>query len=141
MDDCLFPALQALSRIYTSLLSIEAKGSLFLTLRVLRRRSVIFDSHSCQSWSSKTVPSCCHHLLPRCYQNRKTQAHLYPSQELPGLWFLVGLGCLRLDSLNFVNRRSRIRLRRQLLEFQSGAAASTMVGFPRLHHFSNTLDL
>jgi hypothetical protein len=47
-----------------------------------------------------------HILLPRCYQDRTNQPHLPPFQAHPGLWFLVGLGCLRLDSLNFVNRRS-----------------------------------
>jgi hypothetical protein len=31
------------------------------------------------------------HLLPRCYQDRTTQAHLSPCHEGPGLWFLVGV--------------------------------------------------
>jgi hypothetical protein len=31
------------------------------------------------------------------YQDRTNQPHLSPYQECPGLWFLVGLGCLRLD--------------------------------------------
>ena len=48
-------------------------------------------------------------LLPRCYQDRTTQPHLAPGWEHPALWFLVGLDCLRLDSRNFVNRRSRVR--------------------------------
>jgi hypothetical protein len=51
----------------------------------------------------------CLHLLPRCYQDRTNQPHLPPCQEHPGLWFLVGLGCLRLGYLKFVNRRSLSR--------------------------------
>ena len=49
-----------------------------------------------------------HHpdLLPRCYQDRTTQPHLEQCQQHPVVWLLVGLGCLRLDLLNFVNRRS-----------------------------------
>jgi hypothetical protein len=40
------------------------------------------------------------------YQDKTTQDHLDPSQELIGLWFLVGLGSRRLEFRNFVNRRS-----------------------------------
>ncbi|WP_455243581.1 hypothetical protein, partial [Petrachloros mirabilis] len=36
-------------------------------------------------------------LLPRCYQDRTNQPHLAPCREGPVLWFLVGLGGLRLD--------------------------------------------
>ena len=49
------------------------------------------------------------HLLPRCYQDRTTQPHLYPLRCQSGLLFLVGLGYLRLDFLKFVNRRSLVR--------------------------------
>jgi hypothetical protein len=49
-----------------------------------------------------------HILLPRCYQDRTNQPHLPPFQAHPGLWFLVGLGCLRLGYLDFVNRRSPV---------------------------------
>ena len=45
-------------------------------------------------------------LLPRCYQDGTTQAHQAPPQKHPLLWFLVGLGCLRLGYRKFVNRRS-----------------------------------
>jgi hypothetical protein len=48
-------------------------------------------------------------MLPRCYQDRTTQSHLPQCQEHPGLWFLVGLGCLRLGYREFVNRRSSIQ--------------------------------
>ncbi|TKS64352.1 MAG: hypothetical protein EWM73_00564 [Nitrospira sp.] len=48
-------------------------------------------------------------LLPRCYQDRTNHPHLPPCQEHPGLWFLVGLGCLRLGYLKFVNRRSSVQ--------------------------------
>ena len=39
-----------------------------------------------------------HHpnLLPPCYQDRTTYPHLPPHRKRPQLWFLVGLGCLRL---------------------------------------------
>ena len=43
--------------------------------------------------------------LPRCYQDRAKQPHLAPLGQYPDLWFLVGIGCRRLDRLNFVNRR------------------------------------
>ena len=46
------------------------------------------------------------HLLPRCYQDRTNQRHQAPCRQHPLLWFLVALGCLRLDLLKFVNRRS-----------------------------------
>jgi hypothetical protein len=36
------------------------------------------------------------HLLPRCYQDRTNQPHQALYQQYPGLWLLVGLGCLRL---------------------------------------------
>ena len=39
------------------------------------------------------------------YQDRTTQPHLHPLLEYQVLLFPVGLGCLRLDSRNFVNRR------------------------------------
>ena len=45
-------------------------------------------------------------LLPGCYQDRTTHPHLAPRQGHPVLWFLVGLGCLRLEFVKFVNRRS-----------------------------------
>lgn len=51
-------------------------------------------------------PVSVHDLLPRCYQDRTNQPHLRPCQEHPGLWFPVGLGCLRLGYRKFVNRRS-----------------------------------
>jgi hypothetical protein len=59
-----------------------------------------------------TPPGACSlpmNLLPRCYQDRTTQPHLDPCQDHPGLLFLVGLDCLRLDFGNFVNRRSLVR--------------------------------
>ena len=46
------------------------------------------------------------HLLPRYYQDRTTQPHVDPCQEHPRLLFLVGLDCLRLEFVKFVNRRS-----------------------------------
>ena len=49
------------------------------------------------------------HLLPRYYQNRTTQPHVDPCQEHPRLLFLVGLDCLRLEFVKFVNRRSLVR--------------------------------
>ena len=42
-------------------------------------------------------------MLPRCYQDRTNQPHLPPSQKHHGLWFLVGLGRLRLGYWKFVN--------------------------------------
>jgi hypothetical protein len=50
-----------------------------------------------------------HNLLPRCYQDRTNQPHLPPPRGQPGLLLLVALGCLRLDSRNFVNRRSPVQ--------------------------------
>jgi len=61
-------------------------------------------------------------LLPHCYQDRANQPHLAPCQEHPLLWFFVGFGCLRLDSRNFVNRRSLVR-------FQSPAPAPSLSFF------------
>jgi hypothetical protein len=37
----------------------------------------------------------CFHLLPRCYQDRANWPDLAPYRGSPGLWFLVGLGCLK----------------------------------------------
>jgi hypothetical protein len=54
-----------------------------------------------------SLPVLNHHLLPRCYQDRTNHPHLLPFQEHPGLWFLVGLGRLRLGYLKFANRWSR----------------------------------
>ena len=48
-------------------------------------------------------------LLPRCYQDRTNHPHLGPSRLPPELWFLVRLGCLRLDLAQFVNRRSPVQ--------------------------------
>src|SRR5467141_1366213 len=45
-------------------------------------------------------------LLPHCHQDRTNQSHQAPCREHPVWWFPVGLGCLRLDFLKFVNRRS-----------------------------------
>ncbi len=47
-----------------------------------------------------------HRLLPLCDQDRTNQPHQAPCQEHSGVWFLVGLGCLRLGYRKFVNRRS-----------------------------------
>ncbi len=46
------------------------------------------------------------YLLPRCYQDRTNSPHQDPGRDHPVLLFLVGLGCLRLDCVKFVNRRS-----------------------------------
>src|SRR5215831_15945450 len=50
-------------------------------------------------------------LLPRCYQDRTIQPLLAPCRGHHPLWFLVGLGCLRLVCLKFVNRRSSVKAR------------------------------
>ena len=47
-------------------------------------------------------------LLLRCYQDRTNEPHEYQPCHSPDLWFFVGLGCLRLDFLKFVNRRSSL---------------------------------
>jgi hypothetical protein len=41
-------------------------------------------------------------LLPRCSQDRTNHPHLGPSRLPPELWFLAGLGCLRLDQVQFL---------------------------------------
>ena len=44
------------------------------------------------------------------------QPQLHRLREHPDLWFLVGLGCLRLDSRNFVKRKSDLQLESGVFE-------------------------
>ena len=71
------------------------------------------SSPSCQWRKRRSIIFCFHHLhlLPRCYQDRTNQPPLPPQRGVADWWFLVGLGCLRSDSRNFLvcklaNRRS-----------------------------------
>ena len=48
----------------------------------------------------------CHPLLPRYYQDKTNQSHLVPLLNYPDFVVLWVLGCLRLDSGQFLNRRS-----------------------------------
>jgi hypothetical protein len=45
------------------------------------------------------------------------QPHQAPFREHPGLWFLVGLGCLRLGYRKFLNRRSIVEALQSSKEF------------------------
>ena len=65
-----------------------------------------YDPHRWWLFSSDFLTP---NLLPRCYQDRTTQARLYPLRKYTALCFLVGLRCLRFDSRNFVNRRSPVQ--------------------------------
>src|SRR5215467_12195089 len=69
------------------------------------------------------------HLLPRCYQDRTNQPHVGPSLRCPELWFLVGLGRLRLVCLKFVNRRSFSRIFMLLLHTILKAESSYLEGY------------
>lgn len=78
-----------------------------------------------------TIRSLCYHAATRTGKTSAICAHVRSNLLC---WFLVGLDGLRGVSRQFLNRGSRIRLRRQPLEFESGAMVPTMVGSPRLHH-------
>ena len=56
------------------------------------------------------------HLLPRSYQDRTNQPHQALYQQYPILWFLVGVGCLRLGLLVLVAlRKAAPRSTRRIL--------------------------
>src|SRR5690348_3244167 len=78
-------------------------------------------------------------LLPPCYQDRTTQPHLAPCQERSALWFLVGLGCLRLDSWNFVNRRSLVRFQSPAPDCEA-TGAEPMIRISELRGFEGDVS-
>jgi hypothetical protein len=108
-------------------------------------RSEGFNQSSICYWHILLAPlssdpflfSFCYHAATRTGQISPICAHLVS--------ILVCVSCeFRLSEvvlMKFLNRESRIRLRRQLLEVQSEATASTMVGSPRLHLFEHLLRL